>query len=88
MSLSMPYQLEINEARSGKVITRVINFINDLTDGDRESVGGWKKLRCANKFMDTQSLSCVVNAMCLVIIDGGGYRNYWQWNDAGFDLSF
>ena len=39
MSLSMPYQLEINEARSGKVITRVINFINDLTDGDR--VCGW-----------------------------------------------
>ena len=53
MSLSLQYQMEISVAMSGKVIARV-NFINDNTDGDRV-LGGWKKLRCANKFMDTQN---------------------------------
>ena len=45
--------MEISVAMSGKVIARV-NFINDNTDDDRV-LGGWKKLRCANKFMDTQN---------------------------------
>ena len=85
MSLSLQYQVEISVAMSGKVIARVMNFTNDLTDGDRV-LGGWKKLRCANKFMDTQNWSCVVNDKCLLIIDGSDYRDDGQWNVL-FDLS-
>ena len=85
MSLSLQYQVEISVAMSGKVIARVMNFTNDLTDGDRV-LGGWKKLRCANKFMDTKNWSCVVNYKCLVIIDGSDYRDDGQWNVL-FDLS-
>ena len=44
ITLSLQYQVEISVAMSGKVIARVMNFINDLTDGDR-FLGGWKKLR-------------------------------------------
>ena len=41
----MPFQLEICGSRSGKFSTRVINFINDLTDGDRESVGWLEEIK-------------------------------------------
>ena len=43
--------------------------------------GGWKKLRCANKFMDIQNLSCVISDKCIVITDECDYRDDWRWND-------
>ena len=63
----MPYQLEIYGASSGKGSTIVMKFINYLMDGYQVYVvtkspqGNWKKLRCVNKFMDIQDLSCWIN---------------------------